>query len=115
MHGTGLEAVHAQRSREHVATLLGFDEDEYAILGRQVLLQIFLQVAILVAVAANIDDLCDIFVTRQVQRADRDLVKLVKVVTGKGLNLPRPRSTPHENLPVGPDLRANLSQLGLET
>ena len=46
--------------------------------------------------------------------AHGDLVVLLEVVTGESLNGLGPCCRPHEHLPVRPDLRADLAQLGLE-
>ena len=69
---------------------------------------------VLVLVRDDLNMLCDVLVSRQLERPNSDLVVVLEKVVGHVAHLARPRRRPHERLAVRADLRDDLPELRLK-
>ena len=140
-NGNGYKPVATQVAGEVVGTALGLGEDDgLVVLLLRDHLQQLEDLAVLVVLCpinplidtrketltrfmcivkkltiADLDDLLDHVVRRELEGADVDLDEVAaQQIVGQLPHLARPRGTPHERLPVRADLRNDLAQLWLE-
>mmetsp|Transcript_33891 Transcript_33891/g.61588 ORF Transcript_33891/g.61588 Transcript_33891/m.61588 type:complete len:228 (-) Transcript_33891:376-1059(-) len=113
MHTPCVETIHAHRTRQCVTAFLRLNKDNGFL--TLVHAKSLLEFAVLVEIFCHLNDLLNVPVGSQLQGPHSDLVVVGEEVPGQTLHLLGPGGTPHQRLPVWPDLRHNLADLGLET
>jgi len=99
-----------------VSSLLGGGEDDGLIVLLAVdVLEKAHELGVLLGLEANVDDLGNPVVGRNLPGPDVNLVVVGEEVPGQGLHLLGPSGAPHEGLPIRADLGHNLPDLGLKT
>ena len=112
----GRPAVPPHVPGDLVAFPLGLGENDGLVLA---LLHDFLhqahQLAVLLVLVANVDDLQDVLVGRQLHRSHLQVNGVGEKIFCHLLHFLRPSGGPHQSLPVRADLTDDFSDLGLET
>ena len=105
MDGKGRPAILSKVLGDLIGDSLGADEDEHFSIVLRDGLEVLDELAALLKVGADLNNLRDVGVGRELERPDRDLHGVLQVVGGEALNLLGPGSGEHERLSVGSDLR----------
>lgn len=109
-------AVLAEEASNLVSNPLCAGEDKnLVLLVVHNLLHVTNHLVALLGFVADLNDLCNAMVGREIQGTDVDLDEVVEEVLGKVTDLLGPGGGPHESLTVRSDLADNLANLGLET
>lgn len=106
-------AVHGARNVVHAPFRL-HEDDRFRLVLRRDLRQQLHQFVLLLELLAHVDDLQDIVIRRQRQRANVDLDVVLEELLRQLFHLLRPRCRPHQHLPIGPNLLDDLANLRLE-
>ena len=115
VNSEGGPAVHTKELGQVVSDTLGADKDQHLGILLRDLLEVLDELAALVKVGTDLDDLLDVVVGGKFERTDVDLDKVLLEVGSEALNLFGPGGREQERLTVGTDLRDNLADLRLET